>query len=57
MNITFLSDVNECTVSAKICGPGECINKPGLYECKCNAGHHFNQRTWYCEGIHFEVIH
>ena len=36
---TMCIDVDECSISKGICGPGKCINTEGSFQCKCFEGY------------------
>ena len=35
----LISDIDECTDTAGICGSGTCTNNDGSYTCTCNSGY------------------
>ncbi|XP_041071541.1 latent-transforming growth factor beta-binding protein 1 isoform X2 [Carcharodon carcharias] len=39
---TQVAEIDECSVSPRICGPGQCINLPEGYTCNCNPGYQLN---------------
>ncbi|VDM65322.1 unnamed protein product [Strongylus vulgaris] len=40
----FCDDINEC-LDKSVCGGLMCINLPGSYKCRCNAGYEFNEKV------------
>ena len=47
----FASDVDECSVNKTVCGPGDCINTLGNFECECEPGFSVKQGDTKCSGI------
>ena len=37
-SIVFFTDINECRISAELCGNGTCVNIPGSFRCDCFSG-------------------
>lgn len=35
---TFL-DIDECSITKEVCGPGQCQNVPGTFTCDCQEGY------------------
>ncbi|XP_078261441.1 latent-transforming growth factor beta-binding protein 1-like isoform X2 [Rhinoraja longicauda] len=48
---TQVAEINECSVSPQICGPGQCINLPEGYTCNCDPGFHLNTLQTACVDV------
>ncbi|XP_053132852.1 latent-transforming growth factor beta-binding protein 2 isoform X3 [Hemicordylus capensis] len=45
---TVFTEMNACSSSPSICGPGACVNLPGGYACLCYPGYQQHPSLTYC---------
>lgn len=49
-DILASSDVNECVTTPEVCGTARCSNVIGDYECLCDEGYIYDNKTKSCLG-------
>lgn len=50
LHICFVTEIDECSESAGLCGTGSCQNTKGAYMCNCPAGFEFTDGT--CSSVY-----